>query len=283
MSSAYSLEKNNSSGQMSYSVPNITVGNSQHNGANNQVLPPPLPSTQPPQTVSQNNYNRQSSGVFVDEEDLSKMKLNNRRKSKTERRYHTADSIQEMKHPDKDSSILKRYSWRQDVNNDNSLKSSSKVFSSDSVRSAPSSSGVSSTGSLHLNPESDISEEVEGRYGSVSTFKSGGQTRLCSVGDAEDIDNIDAGYLGSELSSNNKQNMSKSTPDLIEVFNNMHVSKMQDGIASVEVNNDGGSHKLTQADILKHLKQKQQVLYDTELESSEVWTLWHSLYNKRHT
>ena len=34
----------------------------------------------------------------------------------------------------------------------------SKVMSSDSIRSIPSSSGVSSTGSLHLSPEGDICE-----------------------------------------------------------------------------------------------------------------------------
>ena len=231
------------------------------------VVPGQQNAAKPPMTLLEQSGHVGS----VEEEELSRMKLNTRRQSRTEKRYHTADSIQEMKNQDnKDSSIHKRLSWRTDVNVDN-RSLSSKVLSSDSVRSAPSSSGVSSTGSLHLNPESDISEEVEGSrlQGGVSTFKSG-HKNMFSFGDPNDDpnrDDYDPGYL--EIENSFDKNKSRSTSDLIEVFNKqVHISDMEDGIASVEVNADGGIRKYTHADIIKMKKLKHQILFDNEIESS---------------
>ena len=149
----------------------------------------------------------------LDEEELSRLKLNSRRQSRTEKRYHTADAIQEFKQQEnKDASIHKRLSWRTDVPVDRNL--TARVFSSDSVRSAPSSSGVSSTGSLHLNPEVLEEEAAEARSfhaGGVSTFQPGG---VGGFRDPADLVHVHDS-LGAELRGCPK---SKSTPDLLESF-----------------------------------------------------------------
>ncbi|XP_012944341.1 pleckstrin homology domain-containing family G member 5 [Aplysia californica] len=238
-------------------------------------------------SLSQLSLSEQHSAM--DEEELSRIKFNSRRLSRTEKRYHTADSIQEMKHQDKDSTIHKRFSWRTDVNDDHE-KLKSKVLSSDSIRSIPSSSGVSSTGSLHLNPESDITEEVEGRVGGGgtddATFATTTNTaaasrksergKLFSSSDAgvrlagERYEEDGAGSV-EDLNPESKQSKSKSTPDLVAVFNSqLLISEMQDGIASVEVTGDVSTRKYTQADIIKMKKIKHQILYDANVESSEV-------------
>ena len=243
-----------------------------------------------------------------DEDELSRMKLASRRTSRAEKRYHTADSITDMKSTqEKDASIHKRLSWRTDVQvvDNKNLGSPSKALSTDSVRSYPSSSGVSSTGSLHLNLESDISEESE-----LSGFGGSSETGLVSptraknmflVGDISDQqmlvggDNVDSNFDDANNNSDRNRNerlpeksgefldvdedefslsdssqgRSKSTPDLVTMFNNtLHVSEMEDGIASVAVASEGFSRKLTHADILKMKKLKHQVLYDANVESS---------------
>ncbi|XP_074655235.1 uncharacterized protein LOC141908875 isoform X2 [Tubulanus polymorphus] len=87
-----------------------------------------------------------------------------------DKRYHTADSIEHLhKMKDRDSAIHKRLSWnlgnttcskdtgRQTKSADNSVD---KAMSTDSLRSFVSSSGVSSSGSLHQNPEYDVTTQV---------------------------------------------------------------------------------------------------------------------------
>lgn len=73
-------------------------------------------------------------------------KPHQRRSSRTEKRYHTADSIQELQ-PVKDSSIHKRLSLNYGPVT-SAQHTVMKSVSSDSLRSMPSSSGVSSSGSL---------------------------------------------------------------------------------------------------------------------------------------
>ena len=102
----------------------------------------------------------------------------NQRRTRTEKRYHTADSIQELRR-EPDASIHKRLSWnlgtavdinieeQNRVSGSNSQLGKGKTFSSDSLRSMPSSSGVSSTGSLHLSPDTEISEEYENEVGEL--------------------------------------------------------------------------------------------------------------------
>jgi hypothetical protein len=97
-----------------------------------------------------------------------------RRTSRSEKRYYTADSIQELRQAtDRDATIHKRLSWQNADHVEEKLRK--KVLSSDSVTSIPSSSGVSSNASLHLQPESDISEEAE----SVITRSGSSQTLIC--------------------------------------------------------------------------------------------------------
>ena len=106
-------------------------------------------------------------GLNLDESGRAKLK---ERRPRSERRYHTADAIQDLK-AKKDPSIHKRLSWNfgttaVDINIEEQragsrLGLSNKAFSSDSLRSALSSSGVSSTGSLHMSPEKELSEMAE--------------------------------------------------------------------------------------------------------------------------
>uniref|UniRef100_A0A2C9L435 DH domain-containing protein n=1 Tax=Biomphalaria glabrata TaxID=6526 RepID=A0A2C9L435_BIOGL len=204
-----------------------------------------------------------SDQYFVDE-DLSKQRLNARRVSRSEKRYHTADSIQEIKNLEKDSTIHKRLSWRTDV--DQSKNISSKVLSTDSMRSFPSSSGVSSTASLHLNMESDITEEVEGSFSS-----SGSSTqvhKIFSVGGADDMDNGEDDLADNVSNLEASHPKSRSMSDLITKVNSLHVIELKDGIASVAV--ESSQIKLTPADIIKFKKLKHQVLEDANIESSEV-------------
>lgn len=114
---------------------------------------------------------RRPDSAIVDGVDVHRSKLNQRR-TRNEKRYHTADAIQELrKDNNRDTSIHKRLSWNLgthtvDINIDDATRQGGffrqgKTFSSDSIKSMPSSSGVSSTGSLHLSPESEICEEFE--------------------------------------------------------------------------------------------------------------------------
>lgn len=214
---------------------------------------------------SQSSLSEQNS--VSDEEDLAKLKLNSRRVSRTEKRYHTADAIQDMKMSTKDASIHKRLSWRTDVQMDNK-NLDSKVQSTDSVRSVPSSSGVSSIGSLHLTMENEISEEQEGNSNDSDNYSCSSPTRvdsqkLFSLGDTEDNDD------DASDDSSSKQPKSKSTSDLATMFSNsLQVSQIEDGIASVAMTTDCFNRKLTHADILKMKKLKHQILYDANIESS---------------
>ncbi|XP_059178765.1 pleckstrin homology domain-containing family G member 5-like isoform X3 [Physella acuta] len=259
------------------SVPNINVGlahinNSSPtnkpklNGNSDNCIAEDMDSLIPSAYTAKDTYTHEQS--ITGEEDPSKQKLNARRSSRTEKRYHTVDSIQDMKISEKDSTIHKRLSWRTDVDQTRNL--GSKAVSSDSVQSYPSSSGVSSSASLHFNIDSDISEETEfcflpGKTGETVTHTE--RHKLFSVGVADDSNETD----DTDLTDLDPKSKSKSTPDLVTMFNNsLHVSPMQDGIASVAMTMDGLNIKLTQAEILKRKQLKHQILYDASIESSEV-------------
>lgn len=182
----------------------------------------------------------------VDEDYNSRLnKMNQRRVSRSEKRYYTADSIQELRHKDKDSSIHKRLSWQNENHLDEKLRK--KVLSTDSVHSIPSSSGVSSTGSLHLHQESDISEESEiHRSGSSRTLQ----------GDS------------SPKSDGSPRSKAKSSPDIVMLFNSLRTGEPEDGISSVDlpaILDEQHGRKLTHAQILK---MKKQLLLNTDVEAS---------------
>lgn len=181
----------------------------------------------------------------VEEDSNSRLnKSSQRRVSRSEKRYYTADSIQELRHKDKDSSIHKRLSWQNENHLDEKLRK--KVLSTDSVHSIRSSSGVSSTGSLHLHQESDITEEAEmQRSGSSRTLQEDGSPK--SDGSPS----------------------SKSSPDIAMLFGSLRTGEPEDGISSVDLpaimDIDRQGKRLTHAQILK---MKKQLLLNTDVEAS---------------
>ncbi|XP_056017709.1 pleckstrin homology domain-containing family G member 5-like isoform X4 [Ostrea edulis] len=185
-------------------------------------------------------------------DDGLKQKLNQRRSSRTDaKRYLTADAIQELsKHEDKDTSIHKRLSWNCGTKDEeirqNTLKN--KVQSTDSIRSIHSSSGVSSTGSLHLSPDGDINED------------------LCH--NNTDISTIHESSCNEEESINEKdRHKSKSTTDISKLFEDLHTSEVKDGISSVDIPSNMDKKKFSHAQIMKI---KKQLLLSSNVEASEV-------------
>lgn len=208
---------------------------------------------------------------LVDEEDIAKLKLNSRRVSRTEKRYHTADEIQTIRDTPKDSSIHKRLSWRMDVQISDPSRFASKVTSADSLHSFQSSSGVSSNGSVH---QLIVAEEHAAISDQGAAFRDRSPAKidrhkLFSVGDSGDIsDEVDFDSGRARLSES-KHSKSRSTSDIATLFNSSpQVSQMQDGIASVAMATDIFNRKLTHSEILKFKKIKEQILHDANVESS---------------
>ena len=179
---------------------------------------------------------------FLDEN--MKSKLYPRRGSRTEKRYYTADAIQEMqKNENRDNSIYKRLSWNF-PNGDLSVEKQgvlkNKVMSTDSIRSIHSSSGVSSTGSLHLSPE-DICEENQ------------------VEDDIIEINEMDVNEddIKDRLFIDNRQSKSKSTSDIVSLMQELNTSDMKDGISSVDlpIIPTDPNVKLSHAQLLRMRKQ----------------------------
>lgn len=216
------------------------------------------------------------------EDEAAKLKLHQRRTSRTERRYHTADAIREMERrdEDKDNSIHKRLSWNLGMvdikleEKHDGLKN--KVFSSDSLRSVHSSSGVSSTGSLHLSPESEISEESEtnsvkaspalGRSMNTSTDSPMNMSLEIPEDTADSYNPASEETEESKLSPDDKHSKSKSTSDIANLMGELTTSQLKDGISSVELPRIGvHSKKLSYSQMLLV---KKQLLLNSDLEAS---------------
>jgi hypothetical protein len=182
-------------------------------------------------------------------DDGLKQKLNQRRSSRTDaKRYLTADAIQELsKHEDKDTSIHKRLSWNCGTKDEdlrqNTLKN--KVQSTDSIRSIHSSSGVSSTGSLHLSPDGDINEDLYQNNNDISTIHES------SCNEEESINEKD-------------RHKSKSTTDIAKLFEDLHTSEVKDGISSVDIPSNMDKKKFSHAQIMKI---KKQLLLSSNVEA----------------
>ena len=186
---------------------------------------------------------------FLDEN--MKSKLYPRRGSRTEKRYYTADAIQEMqKNESRDNSIYKRLSWNfpnGDLSTEKQGVLRSKVMSSDSLRSIHSSSGVSSVGSLHLSPE-DI-EEIED------------EEDMIEVNDREDDkipQDVNEDDMKDRLFVDNRQSKSKSTSDIVSLMQDLNTSDMKDGISSVDlpvIPTTDPNVKLSHAQLLRMKKQ----------------------------
>nr|XP_022337376.1 pleckstrin homology domain-containing family G member 5-like isoform X6 [Crassostrea virginica] len=186
-------------------------------------------------------------------DDGLRQKLNQRRSSRSDtKRYLTADAIQELsKHEDKDTSIHKRLSWNCGTKDEelrqNTLKN--KVQSTDSIRSIHSSSGVSSTGSIHLSPDGDIiNEDLYQNNNDISTIHES------SCNEEENISEKD-------------RHKSKSTTDISKLFEELHTSEVKDGISSVDIPANIEKKRFSHAQIMKI---KKQLLLSSNVEASEV-------------
>ncbi|RWS00727.1 pleckstriny domain-containing family G member 5-like protein, partial [Dinothrombium tinctorium] len=161
-----------------------------------------------------------------EEQESLKSKLNQKRNNRCERRYHTADSIDNIK-KDKDTSIHKRLSWNLGANQGNNSNNSAnnrllcnkhliKCLSSDSVYT---SSGFSSTESVTLSVGSS----------------SGGGEQCCTgdtmLGHIQEIDHIPE--------DKERERESRVQKDQKEANIKIDVSEVKDGISSVQITVNG--------------------------------------------
>ncbi|XP_052081705.1 uncharacterized protein LOC127719536 isoform X2 [Mytilus californianus] len=188
-------------------------------------------------------------------DDNLKAKINQRRSSRSEKRYHTADAIQDLnRNDDKDNSIYKRLSWNfgtTDQNEERQGVLKHKIQSSDSLRSIHSSSGVSSTNSLHLSPEGDICEESD--Y----------MRDTSDIGTIYESRHSEDDYH--EISEHDRTK-SKSTTDIAILFKELTTSERKDGISSVDL----PTMDKTKYSSTHLLKMKRQLLLSADVEASEV-------------
>uniref|UniRef100_T1JDF7 DH domain-containing protein n=1 Tax=Strigamia maritima TaxID=126957 RepID=T1JDF7_STRMM len=167
------------------------------------------------------------------EEDEAKSKLNQKRVSRTDKRFHTADSIEFMKR-EKDSNIHKRFSLNYPPNSSSDKlvknKPTEKYTSSESMYS---SSGVSSIGSLHQSTDYELlSETMEDNVEWYETFASLQVPNEPTNGQPMQVD----------------------------------VSEIKDGISSVQIKIQDGNKPVAR----DYTKMKEFILNDKLLEASEV-------------
>jgi len=229
----------------------------------------------------------------------------NRNERLDNRRYHTAGAIEDIKRQDiKNNSIHKRLSWNygQQANpsgSANSSLSSSRFIrpgltgsatNSDSMLSF-SSSGVSSTGSLHLSTASEIEDLLElepdmsTKVHISSTYISSSHSPLTEA------TNIDVQHHQNDKRNSSPQPSSRPTappppprclpvPATLPLEGDVRldVSEVCDGISSVQITVSGAdcspnassptvNGKTTRADLIR---MKDLILGDTTMEASEV-------------
>jgi len=198
---------------------------------------------------------------FVD--DNMKSKLYQRRQSRTEKRYYTADAIQEMnKSQNRDNSIYKRLSWNfpnGDAGGERQGVLKNKTMSSDSIRSIHSSSRVSSTCSLHLSPDGDICEETDDMFDRDIEINN-----KFAINQFDDINEDDIGDIYDQ-----EGGKSKSTPDIVSLMRDLNTGQeLKDGIKSVDLPLAGEQNqKLSHHQLMR---MKKQLLLSSNIEASEV-------------
>ena len=202
----------------------------------------------------------------TEDPELLKSRIHQKRTCRTERRYHTADSIEHMK-KEKDSSIHKRLSWNygQQTHGNKPIPSHcerilcnkhfNKCLSAESVYS---SSGFSSTGSVPLSVGSSECDQ-------------------CGIDILDHIQEMDSYSDSPNPTPNESQNsMQSSTASDCELKPNpnpnsnikIDVSEVKDGISSVQIRlgNDGPNQaKPSKADLKK---MKEFLLTSYNVESS---------------
>lgn len=218
--------------------------------------PPPPPATPLPQSPT----HTQSISELADE-DQAKNRLHQKRSVRGERRYHTADSIENMK-KDKDSSIHKRLSWnygsqssqqnqgqqqqQQSFRGHERLlgnKHFAKCLSSESVYT---SSGFSSTGSVPLSVNSCECEQC-------------GIEVLSHIQEIEsNAESPTSNELLKEPNSSSHHPQSSSSLDE-DVFDSsdikIDVSEVKDGISSVQITVSGSNLGKPSKSDLKKMKE----------------------------
>ncbi|KAL5013543.1 hypothetical protein ScPMuIL_007813 [Solemya velum] len=224
------------------------------------------------ETSPMDSLNFSASDIELSDENL-KVKLKERRTSRSEKRYHTADYIQDLtKQENKDKNIYKRLSWNfgtsdLSIEKNNSLKG--RVTSSESFRSIYSSSGVSSNGSLHQNPDPEISIMIEesdtpNDIDEVINEEMKKDISEMNVTLPEDLLNAERDLLSDQKHSSK----SKSVNDIEELLKELSTSELEDGISSVALpKTDSSRKKLTHAQIMK---MKKHLLLSANIEASEV-------------
>lgn len=223
------------------------------------------------------SLNKNVGQEVVEEADSLKSRCNQKRTCRTERRYHTADSIEHMK-KEKDSSIHKRLSWnygqQMQTHGNKAIPSHcerilcnkhfNKCLSSESVYS---SSGFSSTGSVPLSVGSSECEQC-------------GIEILDHIQETEshcDSPTMVANESQNCLQSNAASDCQSKVADASQVSDGtamtnsnikIDVSEVKDGISSVQIRltNPGGNQtKPSKADLKK---MKEFLLTSYNVESS---------------
>ena len=185
------------------------------------------------------NYAKHIKSVISEknQEDHGKIKHCQKRSVRNERRYHTADSIENMK-KEKDSSIHKRLSWNYGQQGLGKKgyperimcnKHLGKCLSSETVYT---SSGFSSTGSVPL---------------SVNSCE-------CEQCDIEMLDHIQEMDLGSASSQDNPSPSSDKEESIKCSDFKIDVSEIKDGISSVKITIGGGAPSTPSKNDLRKMK-----------------------------
>lgn len=203
-----------------------------------------------------------SKPCFIEMEDENRCKIINKRTCRAERRYHTADSIENIK-KEKDSSIHKRLSWNYGQHSTGSLctyceKAKNKYLSQClSMESVHSSSGVSSNTSLHLSAGSmdydigfegsDILEEDPVETGNTEIVN-GGHCTCSSLSNSSEL--MTVGPPGSNIK--------------------IDVSEVRDGISSVQIAENGGYLSHNKPSKVDLRRMKEFLLTNCSVEASEV-------------
>lgn len=236
----------------------------------------PIPQLLPQQELSVNDgetspvdpLNFSASDIDLSDENL-KVKLKERRTSRSEKRYHTADYIQDLtKQENKDTNIYKRLSWNfgtsdLSIEKNDSLKG--RVTSSESFRSIYSSSGVSSNGSLHQNPDPEVSIMIEKSdtpkdIDEVINQEMKKDSSEMNVTLPKDLLNAER-----DLISDQNHPKSKSVNDIEALLKELSTSELEDGISSVALpKTDNNRKKLTHAQIMR---MKKQLLLSANIEA----------------
>ncbi|XP_067130426.1 pleckstrin homology domain-containing family G member 5-like isoform X3 [Centruroides vittatus] len=202
---------------------------------------------------------------LIETEDENRCKVINKRTCRAERRYHTADSIENIK-KEKDSSIHKRLSWNYGQHSTGSLctyceKTKNKHLSQClSMESVHSSSGVSSNTSLHLSAGS---MDYDGGFEGSDIL----EEDTDQADDAKELEMVNGGHCTCSALNNPAEKMTVGPPGSnIKI----DVSEVRDGISSVQIAENGGCLSHNKPSKVDLRRMKEFLLTNCSVEASEV-------------